>query len=139
MFKYLKTLNTEFHPTVVEFLFSEKITDYPDQIARGSLVTINGGKVGGAFSTARPMYLTLNGKEDDETKYIKCIRLSRDMVLFADLSSEVDKSQIFVGTLLAPAIDIDDKVCALCIEGEPKFEVLDISEIDNGKVTVAVI
>ena len=142
MFKYLRTLNTEFHPTVVEFYVSEMIEGFMDHIERGNIVSLSEGKISGYYIDGQPLYLTLESKNDDETKTIKCMRLTPNMILECDLGPEASASNIYVGSLLDVAVDVDSKAVGVELAenaGAARFEALDTSELSDGKLTVVII
>ena len=140
MFKYLRTLNTEFHPTVVEFFVSPTNEAIPDSIEKGILCSLNNSYLSCFYSPDKPMYLSLGTKREDETKKVKCMRLSSGMVLEADVTEGADKSQLGIGSLACLGYDIDTKVVGVSTGDDlKKFEVIDNSNIENNKVTVVII
>ena len=140
MFKYLRTLNTEFHPTVVEFLLSPQEEAMPDSVERGIICSVTNSLLNCFFNPERPMYLSISTKTEDESKKVKCMRLSPGMVLEADISEEADKNQIGIGSILTVGYDIDTKVVSVSTGEGPKiFEVIDDSNIKNNKVSVVII
>ena len=143
MFKYLRTINTEFHPTVVEFFVSPNLQNETDRIELGCMCNIgNNGYIQPYYDFSSTMFLTLDGRlEDAPEKKIKCIRIISNMVLEADIHPDSDKSKFYPGARLSFGPDIDGY--ALTVEnneGKKFFEVLDNSEVyTRGKVTVIVL
>ena len=139
MFKYLRTLNTEFHPTVVDFYVSPKDDNYPDHVDAGMIVSISDGKITNCFIASKPMYLALTGKQDNEEKPVKCIRLFPGMVLEADISAEANKNSITIGATVGIAENVDFKGIDISADATAKFEVIDDYNKANGKATVVVL
>ncbi len=140
MFKYLRTLNTEFHPTVVEFFVSPTEEYLPDSIEKGILCSVNNSYLSCFYSTEKSMYLSISTKEENETQKVKCMRLSPGMVLEADVTEDADKSKLGIGSLACCGYDGDTKVVGVSTgDGKKIFEVIDDSNIQNNKVTVVII
>ena len=139
MFKYLRTLYTEFHPTAVELFLSDADEDNYDAVKRGMICTISNGKINLSTDSCKVMYLTLNDKIDGESKAIRCVRLSSNMVLEADLKADIDTSSIFVGSFLGLSSSSDGQAVCLDTNGDA-FEVIDVSEMNTkNKVKVVVL
>lgn len=137
MFKYLRSLNTEFHPTVVEVIAGDTNPNTPDVITPGSFITILDGvasPVGDIFKTP---YLALSSKNENEEKKVRCMRVSSGMVFEADISSDCNTSRLFLGARMEPGPNFESFIndVTFCT-GSGMFEVLDTSNVSNGKVTV---
>jgi hypothetical protein len=139
MFKYLRTLNTEFHPSVVEFCTSPKDDGYSDYVDVGMIVTLKDGAINNFYSANAPLYLALTRKDEDANATVKCIRLSSGMVLEADVDESANINKIVPGALLAPCENTDFKINTVTDEGTAKFEVLHNYDIKNKKATIVVL
>ena len=139
MFKYLRTLNTEFHPTTVEFVVSQKHDGLCDYVNAGMIVNIENGKIANFFTPDKPMYLALTAKYEDEEKAVKCIRLSSGMVLEADIDISANMGKILNGALVCVAEHVDSKAEKIADGGTPSFEVLDSTNKERNKATVVVL
>ncbi len=137
MFKYLRSLNTEFHPTVVDVTAGGTDPNTFDVITPGSLITINDGVATPQCSIDKTFYLALSSKNENEEKKVKCMRISSGMVFEADISPDCNTKRLFFGTHmeLGPHVNSFVNDLTFCI-GKGMFEVLDTSNVRNGKVTV---
>ena len=139
MFKYLRTLNTEFHPTSVELFLSPANEDELDGCSAGTICSVSDGTLTPYYKSGTVMYLTLIEKEEDTERTVSCIRLTSNMVLEADVMPDADSSKLGIGAAVSLGYDDDSKAVGISTEGTPRFEVIDNSAIMDNKVTVAVL
>ena len=85
------------------------------------------------------MYLAITSKKYNESKQVKCIRLTSGMILEADVDPGMDSSSFFLGAVCDAMEDMTGKGVYLTRDGNANFEIIDISNISKGKVTVIVI
>ena len=141
MFKYLRNINGPYHPTVINEFMGFADSMGADAIRIGTLCSLNAdGKLNGVCDWAKPMFLPLDVKEDDEEKLIKCIRIDKGAVLLADVHPEADLDKLVVGALVGFGEEIDYYAIYVDVVNEGYlFEIIDDSEKEKGRVTGVVI
>jgi len=97
MFKYIKTLNNNSHPTEMISVFSGNENENHYAVKAGSIVSVSYGEILPTYDNTMFKYLTLSSKNEGEAKYIKCIRLFPGMVLEADTDPDSDAELFFIG------------------------------------------
>ena len=139
MFKYLRTLNSDRHPTEIHSVISHASEDEIGTVKAGTIVSVAYGEIFECRSDT-PLYLALNSKSKNEEKYINCIKLSSDMVLEADVDSNVSTSDLVIGALCTILSDASGKGATVTVsEGYGAFQIIGNENAKNGKVTVVVI
>lgn len=136
MFKYLKNLHDDSIPSEVYTYSAPAYYDESPAILVGDIVALTMGEIGETINSGDKFYLALTGKNQGETKDIKCIRITSGMVFEADIGDDSEPYSFFVGALCGIHVNEEGKSRALSTNGNAAFEVLDNSNIDNGKVTV---
>ena len=140
MFKYLRTLNSDNHPTEIFSLLSHTSEDDSESVKAGSIFSISYGKISEPLENAA-LYLALNSKSKDEEKVIKCIKLSTDMLLEGDIDTNTEGSSFDMGSVCNILIDMAEKGIKLTPAdgGYGVFQVVSNENISNGKVIVSVL
>ena len=139
MFKYIKTLNNNSHPTEIISVFSGNDNENYYAVKAGSIVSVSYGEILPTYDNTSLKYLTISSKNEREAKYIKCIRLLPGMVLEADTDPNSDAELFFVGALCDAMVDNTEKGAFLTRDGNPNFEIIDATGAEHGKVKVVVI
>ena len=139
MFKYLKTANSDFHPAEIYSFISPASENESGEVRCGSMVSVSFGEISQSYTGSTPMYLAITSKKYNESKQVKCIRLTSGMILEADVDPGMDSSSFFLGAVCDAMEDLTGKGAYLTRDGNANFEIIDISNISKGKVTVIVI
>ena len=139
MFKYLKTANSEFHPTEIYSFPSPESENESGEVKYGSLVSVTFGEIAQSYTGSTPLYLAISSKKYNESKEVRCIRLASGMILEADIDTSMDSSYFFLGAMCDAMEDMTGKGVYLTRDGNANFEIIDTSNVDKGKVTVIVI
>ena len=139
MFKYLRTANSDNHPTEVVEFFAYSNGGADCVMPAGAIFSTEEGMVQLSCNTTQPLYLSLTSKGKDEEAYIKCIPVLKNMIFEASLAPEEDENIVFNGSLCYLHFDETGKGIGLTITLEIEdalFEVIDTSNIKNRKITV---
>jgi len=139
MFKYLKTANSNCHPGEIVEFYAYNSDAEDAEVPVGSIFSIEEGMVQLSCNTSSPLYLALNGKKNDEEAYIKGLPILSDMIFEAPLAPNEEAEIVFKGSLCYLYTDKTGKGIGVAItlsRDEATFEVLDISNIKNRKITV---
>ena len=136
MFKYLKNLHDDSIPSEVYTFLAPAYQDDSPAILVGDIIALTMGEICETINSGDKMYLALTGKSQGETKEVKCIRITSGMVFEADIGDDSEPYSFFVGALCGIHVNEEGKSRALSTNGNAKFEVLDNSNVNNGKVTV---
>ena len=139
MFKYLKNLNNDSHPTEIYTIRASATEEPFGEIKAGSIVSVAYGEIATLYTPSRPKYLALTSKDYSETAQIKCIRVSSGMVFEADIDPDTEASSFRLGDLCDAKEDSTNKGVYITIGGNSNFEIIDNSNIKNGKITVVAI
>ena len=139
MFKYLKTLNNDSHPSEIYSFISPAGDDNFAEVKSGTIVSVTFGEISPTYTSATPLYLAISSKKKTEEAYVKCLRLAPGMVLEADIDPESEPTSFFIGAICDAMEDITGKGAFLTRDGQTVFEIIDISNIENGKVSVVII
>ena len=139
MFKYLKTMNTNSHPTEIQSFLSPSIDESFGAVKAGSVISVVSGEVALNYVPTTPMYYAISSKRCEESVDVKCWRIFSGMVFEVDIEPGVDASEFSVGTTCDALPDETGKGVYVSCGGLPRFEIIDDSKINNGKVTVVVI
>ena len=139
MFKYLRNINHSSNPTEVYSIFSPAIDARDGGVNAGSIVTLTEGAIGAELDTTAPMFLAISSKKPGENKEIKCIKISAGMLFEADIDASIDIDYLFCGGYCGPAPDATQKGVTVAFTGEQLFEIIDITNARNGKITVAAV
>ena len=140
MFKYLRTLNSDSHPTEIYSFFSPKSEH--GAVNAGTLISLSFGEVASTTDREASLYLAISSKGKDEDAYVKCIKLCSGMVFEADIDSDDEPSGLYVGARCTTSMDLTFKgayATTLAEASQVIFEILEITDFDNGKAIVAVI
>lgn len=136
MFKYLRTAASDYQPAEVKEFLSVG-SEYPDSaVPKGSFFTVDEGVVQNDYTPSLPNYLALTGKKSDETAYVKCIPVYRNMIFEATISPEEDKNTFRTGGACDISVDDTRKGVYVSMQGGPVFEIIDDTNRDNGTVTI---
>ena len=133
MFKYLRTLNNSTHPTAIEIFPLSSEEDEEMVVASGSIVNVLSGEIAVNLSSDAPIYLVV--KQEENTRNVRCIRLTPGAILEGDLSPNMDASNLSRGLMLDISPDDYGKGAYFCDNGEPRFEIIDTSNKRNKKVS----
>ena len=139
MFKYLKTADSDFHPSEVIELFAYDSGGDDAEVPEGSLICIEEGMVRLDCIHGMPLYLALTGKKLRGEGYIKCTPVLSNMIFEATIDPDEDPSIFFVGSMCRIFCDQSCKGIGVTVElnfERAAFRIIDISNIKNGKVTV---
>lgn len=132
MFKYLRTAASDWHPAeVVKFLSNEG-----DTVKKGSLITVDGNAIESEYSSSKPNFLALTGKESDKAAYVKCIPVYRNMMFEATICPDEDALTFCKGNACDVLFDDTGKGVYASMLGGPIFEIVDDSNKENGTVTI---
>ena len=139
MFKYLRTLNSSNHPTVIDtFPLSQQAIEDGFYLAVGSVVNVAFGEIDGNFTSDLPMYLVVGICEDGITA--KCMRLFPGMVIEGTLLSNTELGVIEPGNFVDITTDgLAKGVNFSSTMSREIFEIIDSSNKKGGKVTAVLL
>ena len=139
MFKYLKTLNSDSHPSEIISVKALSGDDDLCIVKAGAIASVSYGEICSTYSSSTPMYLTVDSKPKEAEQYIKCIRIFPGMLFEVDVAPDVDTGNYQIGSLCDAMADDTGKGAYITTDGEFRFEITDVSNLSNGKVTVVAI
>ena len=139
MFKYLRTINNDNHPTEISLIHAPVRDNIGGSVRAGTIISANNGIMRDMYDGQFPRYLALTSKTYTEDKYVKCIRITHGMVLEADLDPSTILGEVEVNSLCDITLDDYDKGAYLQVNLAPVFEIIDDSNKKNGKITVLVV
>lgn len=139
MFKYLRTVNNDSHPTEISLIHAPVRDNIGGSVRAGTIISADNGRMTDMYNSQFPKYLALTSKTYQEDDYVKCIRITKGMVLEADLDPNTVLSEVQLNSLCDITLDDYDKGAYLQVNLGPIFEIIDDSNKKNGKITVVVI
>ena len=137
MFKYLRTDNSDSHPTEIHTIFLEA-SDMPNsEVPEGSIFNLLAGEIEQVYNYHAPMFLALTGKKYNETAYVKYIPISQNMIFEAPIAKGEDSESFINGTVCDVGINEETgKGLFITLEGGMSFIIVDDSRRKEGFVSV---